>query len=327
MYKAKLFIFTVFFVGLMFCLPVFAQTETTTTDNPVVTATETTSAVFTTSTGEIVSNWKLMWQTIKEQIVLLTTLDPVVKVEKLTEFAQQRMEMAQSFADKAADKPELQQRAQQMMEKAEKFMQKVVDRKDKIVEKQTERAQKALQNAADQNMRRDEAIKRIEEKLSPENMQKLEEMRLRGLENSQRLINAIGNENISSSTKAHLEEVKARIEAHLLEVKTFVETKKELLEKVKAGDPAAIEELKNFRQQRNEIREENREETRKLMDEKKEVIKEVSSEVREVSRENRTNSSTKPAICTQEAKICPDGSSVGRIGPNCEFANCPAAAL
>lgn len=27
--------------------------------------------------------------------------------------------------------------------------------------------------------------------------------------------------------------------------------------------------------------------------------------------------------CTMEAKICPDGSSVGRIGPDCEFAECP----
>lgn len=27
--------------------------------------------------------------------------------------------------------------------------------------------------------------------------------------------------------------------------------------------------------------------------------------------------------CTQEAKICPDGSGVGRTGPNCEFAPCP----
>lgn len=27
--------------------------------------------------------------------------------------------------------------------------------------------------------------------------------------------------------------------------------------------------------------------------------------------------------CTQEAKLCPDGSAVGRTGPNCEFAQCP----
>jgi hypothetical protein len=27
--------------------------------------------------------------------------------------------------------------------------------------------------------------------------------------------------------------------------------------------------------------------------------------------------------CTMEAKICPDGSAVGRTGPNCEFPPCP----
>jgi len=32
--------------------------------------------------------------------------------------------------------------------------------------------------------------------------------------------------------------------------------------------------------------------------------------------------SEKPAACTQEAKICPDGTAVGRTGPNCEFASC-----
>jgi hypothetical protein len=31
--------------------------------------------------------------------------------------------------------------------------------------------------------------------------------------------------------------------------------------------------------------------------------------------------------CTMEAKLCPDGSSVGRSGPNCEFAPCPAASI
>ncbi len=31
----------------------------------------------------------------------------------------------------------------------------------------------------------------------------------------------------------------------------------------------------------------------------------------------------KPVACTEEAKVCPDGSAVGRVGPNCEFAPCP----
>jgi len=32
---------------------------------------------------------------------------------------------------------------------------------------------------------------------------------------------------------------------------------------------------------------------------------------------------TEQKACTQEVKICPDGSAVGRTGPNCEFAPCP----
>jgi hypothetical protein len=33
---------------------------------------------------------------------------------------------------------------------------------------------------------------------------------------------------------------------------------------------------------------------------------------------------TTQVACTMEAKICPDGSSVGRVAPNCEFAVCPS---
>lgn len=30
-----------------------------------------------------------------------------------------------------------------------------------------------------------------------------------------------------------------------------------------------------------------------------------------------------PVACSMEAKLCPDGSTVGRTGPNCEFSACP----
>lgn len=32
-----------------------------------------------------------------------------------------------------------------------------------------------------------------------------------------------------------------------------------------------------------------------------------------------------PRACTMDAKLCPDGSAVGRTGPNCEFAECPGS--
>lgn len=35
------------------------------------------------------------------------------------------------------------------------------------------------------------------------------------------------------------------------------------------------------------------------------------------------NNDQGPMACTMEAKACPDGSYVGRSGPNCEFAMCP----
>lgn len=41
-----------------------------------------------------------------------------------------------------------------------------------------------------------------------------------------------------------------------------------------------------------------------------------------VNSNNIENSNTN-VVCTMEAKICPDGTGVGRSGPNCEFTPCP----
>lgn len=38
--------------------------------------------------------------------------------------------------------------------------------------------------------------------------------------------------------------------------------------------------------------------------------------------EERTGGSSQPVACTMEAKLCPDGSGVGRSGPDCAFAPC-----
>jgi hypothetical protein len=36
-----------------------------------------------------------------------------------------------------------------------------------------------------------------------------------------------------------------------------------------------------------------------------------------------TPSSEPGVVCSMDAQVCPDGSSVGRTGPNCEFTECP----
>ena len=38
---------------------------------------------------------------------------------------------------------------------------------------------------------------------------------------------------------------------------------------------------------------------------------------------NNKSENSSPIACTEEAKICSDGSAVGRTGPKCEFAPCP----
>ncbi len=49
-----------------------------------------------------------------------------------------------------------------------------------------------------------------------------------------------------------------------------------------------------------------------------------------LTNEGNGNQDNNPAnggsACPQDAKVCPDGSSVGRVGPNCEFAPCPTMA-
>lgn len=40
---------------------------------------------------------------------------------------------------------------------------------------------------------------------------------------------------------------------------------------------------------------------------------------------NQAAEETSPIACTMDAKMCPDGTYVGRIPPNCDFEVCPIA--
>ena len=55
------------------------------------------------------------------------------------------------------------------------------------------------------------------------------------------------------------------------------------------------------------------------------LAKEAVHDVAKALADLRGNNG-EPIVCTQEAKICPDGSSVSRTGPNCKFAACPKEA-
>lgn len=54
-----------------------------------------------------------------------------------------------------------------------------------------------------------------------------------------------------------------------------------------------------------------------------EIFNQILSTFKFTQSTNQPINNSSSSACTLEAKICPDGSSVGRTGPNCEFAPCP----
>lgn len=63
------------------------------------------------------------------------------------------------------------------------------------------------------------------------------------------------------------------------------------------------------------------------VDEIRTQIQTLLQQVRELQQQLTTLESPTPVACTMDAKICPDGSSVGRVGPKCEFAACPGGGV
>lgn len=54
-----------------------------------------------------------------------------------------------------------------------------------------------------------------------------------------------------------------------------------------------------------------------------EPIPDTNNDVPDVNEPDSPDKEPDMVVCTMDAKLCPDGSAVGRTGPNCEFAACP----
>ena len=138
-----------------------------------------------------------------------------------------------------------------MIEKAQRFLDKVEVKKDKwSKDKSREKIDKLVANIATQQSNNDVIMDELEKKLSGDGAQTVGDLREKGAAASSRLLGAIANEDISAETKAHLEEVKARIEAHAAEVTQYNADKKVLQEKIQNGDASAKEDLQSLKAER-----------------------------------------------------------------------------
>jgi hypothetical protein len=60
-----------------------------------------------------------------------------------------------------------------------------------------------------------------------------------------------------------------------------------------------------------------------INDSENDTIKKIFESFKFTNKSSSELSLLSQSVCSMEAKVCPDGSSVGRTGPYCEFAACP----
>ncbi len=215
--------------------------------------------------AEIPSGLGLWWRGVKETVSLAFTFDPIKKAEKSLKYAEERMQIAEKMANQTEDS-KLQVRAQQMIEKAQKFVQKVEKKKDSwIKDEDEEKVEKLIRNIASHQIRKEVIFDKIEEKIPDEQIEKIVELRDKGLENGKRLINAINNENISEDIKLHLEDIKEKIETHIIEVKEYQQTKGQLQERIEKEGEDLKYELGELNQKRREQVQEHLQDVRNLI--------------------------------------------------------------
>ncbi|MFA6427194.1 MAG: hypothetical protein WCW16_01955 [Candidatus Magasanikbacteria bacterium] len=261
-------------LSLCFLTPVFALEESLgdlssiQTSQPLLTASasqpdslESLEGVNIDMPTQLPTTFGLWWRGIKERVKIVTTFDPVKKDELRLKYAEERMKLAELIAQKS-DKQEVQAKAQKMVERSQDLMSRVEEHKDKFLQNPDERVQRLMKNIGIHQISREQVMDTLEEKfegkLTDEQMNKLRELREKGLKDGQRFLNAINNEKIPEQVREHLQQVQNRVEEHTQGVKQFQEQKKELLDAAKNGDEQAKEKLDQLWQERKQKMEEVR---------------------------------------------------------------------
>lgn len=201
------------------------------------------------------SRFGLLLRGVKERVSLMTTFDPVKKAEKHLQFAEERMQLAQTIAA-SSDSPQAQQKAADMVERANLYIEKIADKKQEWLEKKDERTQKLIKNIATHQMRREEVFTRLEQQLPEQVLQKMEARREQVLEKNKRLLEEIPEADIPEMVREHVKEARDRMSIHAEEVKLFKEKHGDLLRQAMQGDQEAQKQLETLRTDRRESIEE-----------------------------------------------------------------------
>lgn len=231
---------------LLLASPVVAQSEDSTESaNAQVEVTATVDADTPEVSKDVPSGFGFFWRGFKERVSLLTTVNPVKKAEKQLQFAEERLQIAKTIAEKSTD-PKVQAKAEAMVTKANEYIQKIEEKKEAWIEKKDERSERLLKNIATHELNREKVMDRLEEKLPVEQVQKIREERQKHQELLNRLQN--GDESAQADLDAMKQQrtdvIKANVEDARKLLNTTEQKKEELIKKAKAGDEKAIKEVR-----------------------------------------------------------------------------------
>jgi len=199
---------------------------------------------------EAPSGFGLWWRGVKESASLMFTFGADAKAQKRLRFAEERLQLADQIAHSMDGENKGKGNVEIVLRGAQKHLDKIETSRSDWFDASDEDSQTLAGNLVRHNFNREAIMDRIEEKLPEDELDNIRQLRVEGLDTNKRLVNALANENIPEGVKAHLQNVKNRIETQDTEIKQFRLEKKELLDKKKAGNEAAAGQLKQLQKQR-----------------------------------------------------------------------------
>ena len=236
------------------------------------------------------SNLGLWWRDLSERISLVLTLDPVKKAEKQVKFAEEKIKLAEYIVQNSSD-VKAQEKAQQMMEKANEYIQRVEEHQDDLLRKADEREAVLLKNVVRHQANKEAVLQKLEEKLPPEKLDKLYELRERTEAQRKKFLAAMEDSAVPQAVKDKVAEIKARVEAASEEQAEFRQQQKEILEKIKEGNQEAKEELNQLRQSWSEksaaIKDQYQEKRSEIIDKIKAGDQDAVKELKQINQERR----------------------------------------
>jgi hypothetical protein len=186
---------------------------------------------------------------LRERLSIALTRDEVKKQEKQTEFAEARVNLAETILRESAN-PKRQAQAENMLARAEAFLARVQTNTEGSPETANAMRAERVKRMAESQLRVQKTLERIEVSVPEEYREAFEKRREQIEKHSVRAVEGFNRAELP-------EEVKLRIEASLLQLKATSDASAEfkaeravLLEKAGSGDEEAKEALKDLHAER-----------------------------------------------------------------------------